>query len=135
MSILKKKSYENQNSAQILLSNNLFSSSIHCSYYSCLQLMKHILFEEGLTETELKSRQDASRRNLHEFLINHFIEGLRQNNLYRQYRNSIVKLPDLKYLRVNADYKEQEMRESDAQFAIDLANRISSDLKFLNNIR
>jgi hypothetical protein len=72
---------------------------------------------------------------LHEFLINHFIEGLRQNNLYRQYRNSIVKLPDLKYLRVNADYKEQEMRESDAQFAIDLANRISSDLKFLNNIR
>lgn len=135
MSILKKKSDENQNSAQILLSNNLFSSSIHCSYYSCVQLMKHILFEEGLTEMELKNRQDASGRNLHEFLINHFIDGLRQDNLYKQYRNTIVKLPDLKHLRVNADYKEQEIRESDAQFAINLSKRISSDLKFLNNIR
>lgn len=135
MSILKNKSDENRLAAHILLDNNHFSPSVHCSYYSCIQLMKYILLKDGLTESELYEKQKISEQNLHEFLINHFFKELRSGNAFSQYRNTIGRLPELKQLRVDADYKAIEISDEDARKAIQLSNRITSDLKFLNRIQ
>ena len=40
MSKLKEKAKFNLSAAEILQENNLFAPSIHCSYYSCFQLLK-----------------------------------------------------------------------------------------------
>ena len=136
MSILENKSNENHAAGLILINQNHFSSSVHCSYYSCIQLMKHILlFNEGKTEEELFAMQKSASQNLHEFLINHFISQLRENNVYTLYRDSIGKLGQLKVLRNNSDYKEIVIDETKARLASDLSLKILKDLKYLNGIR
>ena len=58
LSKLKNKSSENIEAADILNKNGLFSSSVHCSYYSCYQLMEHFLLRETL-----RNQFDEFRRN------------------------------------------------------------------------
>ena len=136
MGILENKSNENHAAGLILINQNHFSSSVHCSYYSCIQLMKHILLSNGgKTEEELYVMQKSTNQNLHEFLINHFIRQLRQNNVYHTYRNSIGKLAELKVLRNDSDYKEITIDETKAILASDLSSKILKDLKYLNGIR
>lgn len=136
MGILENKSNENHAAGLILINQNHFSSSVHCSYYSCIQLMKHILLFNGeKTEEELYVMQKSTNQNLHEFLINHFIRQLRQNNVYNIYRNSIGKLAELKVLRNDSDYKEIRIDETKAILASDLSLKILKDLKYLNGIR
>ncbi len=51
MSILKSKSDINLMAAELLHKNSLYPSVVHCSYYSCFQLMKHLwLGKMGKTE-------------------------------------------------------------------------------------
>lgn len=136
MSILENKSIENHAAGLILISQNLFSSSVHCSYYSCIQLMKYLLLlNEGKTEEELYLMQQTAKQNLHEFLINYFIQQLRENNVYTVYRNSIGKLTQLKALRNDSDYKEIIIDETKARLASDLSFKILKDLKYINGIR
>lgn len=136
MSILENKSNESHAAGVILINQNHFSSSVHCSYYSCIQLMKHLLlFREEKTEQELFKMQKLANQNLHEFLINHFIEQLKDNNMYFSYRKSIGRLGELKVLRINSDYKEIIINEAEAKFASDLSLNILKDLKFLNGIK
>ena len=136
MSILENKSIENHAAGLILISQNHFSSSVHCSYYSCIQLMKYLLLlNEGKTEEELYLMQQTAKQNLHEFLINYFIQQLRENNVYTVYRNSIGKLTQLKALRNDSDYKEIIIDETKARLASDLSFKILKDLKYINGIR
>lgn len=136
MSVLKTKSDENYRSSQILLNQSFFSSSVHCSYYSCVQIMKHILLQiDNKTENDIYEEQRANDNNLHEYLINYFVNKLRDNNLYSTYRNSIGRLTELKLLRNKADYKEIVISESEAIRANTLSSQILSDLKYLNGIR
>jgi hypothetical protein len=56
MSHLLTKSMQNLESADILINANMFSSSVHCSYYSCLQLCKHVLISDmGMTFAEVEN--------------------------------------------------------------------------------
>jgi hypothetical protein len=136
MSILESKSSENHAAGLILINQNHYSSSVHCSYYSCIQLMKHILLlNEEKTEQELFKKQQSASQNLHEFLINYFVRQLRVNNLYAQYRNTIGKLTELKVLRNDSDYREVVIDETKAKFASDLSLKILRDLKYINGIR
>lgn len=43
MSLIKHKSEENLEAAKILNNNIKFTSSVHCSYYAILQMMKYVL--------------------------------------------------------------------------------------------
>ncbi|MDY0280344.1 MAG: hypothetical protein RBR35_07270 [Salinivirgaceae bacterium] len=45
MSYLRQKSEFNLDAAKLLQSNSLFAPSVHCSYYSCLQLLKATIIE------------------------------------------------------------------------------------------
>ena len=130
MSILENKSNESHAAGLILINQNHFSSSVHCSYYSCIQLMKHLLLlNEGKTEQELFLMQQSANQNLHEFLINYFIRQLRDNNVYTQYRDSIGKLGQLKVLRNDSDYREIIIDKTKAKLASDLSLRILKDFK------
>jgi hypothetical protein len=136
MSVLKNKSDESYIAAKLLIDNKHFSSSVHCSYYSCIQLMKYILIDlEGKTEDDLLAEQQLNKEHSHEYLINYFIKLLQQNGVYKTYRNSIGELPKLKVLRVKADYKAINIIEEEAIQAHSLSKKITTDLRHINGIR
>ena len=74
MSELKKKSDSNMMSAQYLIDRGNFAPSIHCSYYSCVQLMLHILRSEyNKTEDDVVSESQQGSQDeggFHNWLIN-----------------------------------------------------------------
>ena len=127
MSELKSKSSQNITSALILINNNQFSSSIHCSYYACVQLMLHILradfnkSEQDITDESQTGSQDEG--GFHNWLIN-FIRGqffLRNNVDCRDFHSFITQL---KGKRIKSDYKNKEIKPNEAREAYDYTQRI-----------
>lgn len=103
---LLKKSEQNIEAAELLISNKFYASSVHCSYYSCLQLMTYIvLTEDVMTESQL----EKSKRS-HEDLITITYDFLRErtDDFYesRQIKN---KISDAKGSRKRADYQNSEI--------------------------
>ena len=68
MEILLIKSVDNYKAAKFLVENQYYNSSIHCAYYSCYQLMKHILFNELMCPNELPKNNENDSHN--KFKIN-----------------------------------------------------------------
>ena len=105
MGHLKNKSELNLGAAELLHKESYYPPVVHCAYYSCIQLMKHIwLNSMGKSEQELKVINNNSNQGSHEVLINQiksFIQSKSQND--REFYNDILQL---KRLRVNADYDD-----------------------------
>lgn len=92
---LLNKSALNSNAAEILNSspNYHYCSSIHCAYYSCLQMLRYILFEV-FKEDEDKIFANRStgiiKKGEHEYFIDKIHEDIIKSNkidLARDYKN------------------------------------------------
>jgi len=109
----------------------LFASSVHCSYYSCIQKMLHILRsdfkkteEEIDSESKLGSKDESGFHNwlinlfTREFFTRNFVEG-------REFSNFIGQL---KGFRIKSDYKNDKINPTIAKNSLDLANQINGIL-------
>ena len=108
MSQLKNKSELNRAAADFLQKQNYFPSVIHCTYYSCVQLMKHILiFTLGKTEAEISHEIRNSNSGSHEVMINNINDHLKNNN--KDWKTFNTNINQLKRLRVIADYENTQI--------------------------
>lgn len=130
MSHLLSKSGLNYKSAEFLHSKNLYCSSVHCSYYSCVQLMLHILRSDlGKTDSDIdeESRQGAKdEEGFHNWLRNTILRQffLKNAEAGREFNNFIGTLAGF---RVKADYKNYEVKETVAKQSIDYA-KVANEL-------
>ncbi|HBR10664.1 MAG TPA: hypothetical protein DD740_00335 [Chryseobacterium sp.] len=95
------KSDKTFDSAEILVSNNQKNSSIHCYYYSCLQLLNHFLNKQ-CRYSEQEIRNFANDKESHNKVIN-----LVKTKLDEKGINALSIFGDLNLLkkaRVKADY-------------------------------
>jgi len=98
MSKLLKKSQENETAAGILIDHGLYSSSVHCSYYRCVQHMLHI------STTMVPQVRDDWSQGSHNDLINKVRDLIRRKDpsASLEFNNDIQRL---KRMRVQADYQ------------------------------
>ncbi|PJC62847.1 MAG: hypothetical protein CO022_02365 [Flavobacteriales bacterium CG_4_9_14_0_2_um_filter_32_27] len=126
--ILKKKSESSIGAAKALNEINYYSSSVHCSYYSCLQLIKHILLHKyKKSEDELRNEQEKSGKPSHEYLINSILIKIRDVSPIN-FRDVSRELPALKMARIDADYKEIEIKKGMSEDAFDKATELLTTL-------
>ena len=124
MSIVKKKSQENLDSAKILIDNKKYNSSVHCSYYACFQMSKYCL---NNNEYEKYDEQDfytkSSGNDSHNHIsqkTNAFLKS--QNRFhYLEYKEC---MSSLKRMRKNADYDQYDVSESEADLSYDNAIKV-----------
>lgn len=107
MTILRQKSNFYLDAGKSLVKNSWYAPSIHCFFYSCLQLIKCAIREnEDITFEELEKRIKAQNDSTHTYLIR--IIG---NEIYRfdpdVYRDFNNQINELKLLRVESDYKNE----------------------------
>jgi hypothetical protein len=128
MTYLLQKSDQNfEASLSFISGDKSHCSAVHCAYYSCLQLMIHILLTySGKNEKDIydAARNDGSS---HKFYIREVGNLLENRN-----RGAILeynKIEDLKNYRVKSDYKNVPVSLNDLGKAIDLAQKIRSILK------
>lgn len=127
MTYLKEKSDNNVKSAQSLINQSLYSSSVHCSYYSCVQLMLHIL-RSDLSKTEAQIEREQRGQSFHNWLIN-LIKLEFDGRDPSQSRTFYSTIGQLKALRVKADYKNIEILPNEANRALTNANTMLMSLK------
>jgi len=97
MSELLKKSRDNHTASGILIDNGLYSSSVHCSYYRCVQHMLH------KSTTMLPPVRDDWSQGSHNDLINKVRDliKIKDPDASLQFTNNIFRL---RKMRVQADY-------------------------------
>ena len=128
MNILKDKSRFNREAAELCLKNNLYSPSIHCSYYSCIQYLLYILFEKlKLTEEEFTRKRSLLKIGTHSSAIK--LIGLdlvdKEKLDYTSFQRLILKL---KMLREKSDYKNVKINQDEGWTAINYSDSIKNIL-------
>lgn len=104
MSFYREKSRYNSEAANLCLKNNLYAPSVHCSYYSCVQYMFHVLFEKlKMTRKEFNKKRSSYKGRSHMMAID-----LVETDLRFKKKNDADEFQDmmrqLKKLREKSDY-------------------------------
>jgi len=131
MSIVKK-SKKNFKAGELLNKNSYFAASIHCFYYSCVQLMIYILNSIfKLSESDIDRLSKEAKTGFHNWLINKISQEAFSKNDIKNRRFFYNNVQQLKCLRINADYKSRVINSNKSQKAREISKQI---IKILNNI-
>lgn len=129
MSFLRSKSECNQQAANLLFEQNLHASSVHCSYYRCLQGIKDKLITVyEYSEKELNRKMEKG--NSHNILINYIKAELINSKKFSLSQKFSIRIGTLKGKRVDADYYDKEANATISKASILLADEI---IKLLND--
>lgn len=136
MSYLSQRSENNQEVVKQLISGPLHVSSIHCSYYSCVQLMKHILLhKKNMKERDisrgiwLHKDSNNGKGGLHEYIISYFADDLDDLDFHNTAGQTFYDwINDLKTFRVSSDYQDVAISQSDSQKAWKLSKQVLDHL-------
>lgn len=113
------KSQDTYNSGEMLRSNNLHNSSIHCYYYACVQLCNHVFVKtENLTDDQIRST--FKKLGSHHQTINKIVSKVGLSSR----KTLTVNLSTLKDKRQLADYRMFSLDKDDSQDAKDLCDDI-----------
>lgn len=125
MSKLREKSEFNILAANILLKQSLFAPSIHCSYYSCFQLMKFtIKYFFGEDYDTQVSNISNSLQGSHSYVISLMYKELTSLSNLEESRKFKRKIMDLKLLRAESDYDNIEIDFEKSDLAFKKANEL-----------
>ncbi len=133
--LLRDKATVNFDAAKLLKEspNYHHCSSIHCSYFSCFQVVKYIVLEiYGVHEESIYSsrRPDPSRpKSEHEYLIEYLHRKLIEKKEIIDASVFKNKINELKSMRTLSDYKMVFIDKFKSDKAYELANEISIILK------
>lgn len=137
---LSKKSTENLVASDLLITNKLYASSVHCSYYSMFQHMTCKLIKGKnitLNQFSTNSKDDEDRAS-HKYLLDETIsfltrkanrlETLERNIKLGQFQILRRNINGLKTLRVESDYKDITILEEKSKKALKDSQKIITDL-------
>ena len=131
MTHLRNKSKDNLKGAKTLQFNKIYAPSVHCSYYSNIQLMLHILqsdFKKTEKQIDAESKKGSKdEHGFHNWLKSQIARELFSRN-YKVLRDFNNFFGQLKALRVKADYKNFEIIENVAKASINKAKLINEIL-------
>jgi len=135
MSEFISKSLSNFESAELLIGNNKYSSSIHCLYYSTYQIILYItkyklggewdIFQEQKYADSLNNK--AQKEESHNLTISFIKDNItKTDEAFGRVFNS--KIGILKRYRHSADYKESIIDPRIANISLELSRNINDKL-------
>lgn len=124
---MKAKAIENLTSAQKLINNSQFTSSIHCSYYAVFQYMKYMLAHTTKSPITLSIQDSHTGDSSHEYILTEIQNRIDGNP--RSARTFAQRVRKLKNDRVEADYRQKSFTEEESIECRDCANALITNLK------
>jgi uncharacterized protein (UPF0332 family) len=125
MSYLRQKSDFNLDAAKELISKEIYAPSVHCSYYSCFQLMKFSINDFfGITYKEQSSTIASTKQSSHQYVINYILKELKEFDTRSEVQKLSRKIKDLKQYRVDSDYEDIEVNIEKGELALSIAEEI-----------
>ncbi|WP_375560488.1 hypothetical protein ACE193_22795 [Bernardetia sp. OM2101] len=135
MSEIESKSEQNLRMARLSIEKACYATSIHCSYYACVQFMTHLLYdyyEKSDEEISIQQKQISKELagGFHVWIINFFVIKLLPFEGGKIARDFSSDATQLKKWRVFADYKAKKITSDQAKQAQTYSENI---LKILQN--
>jgi uncharacterized protein (UPF0332 family) len=125
MSKLRQKSDFNIDAATLLIKESYYAPSVHCSYYSCFQLLKFSIKEFfGIEYATLTADITNSGQHTHQYVINYVSKELVSLVGAEESRQFKRKIKDLKQFREESDYENIEVNIDQGNIALTKANEI-----------
>lgn len=129
--LLLSKSDQNKSSAELLIENDKYAASIHCSYYSSIQVILHLIevnkddFETLRIDIN-KPLAKRKRRGKHLGIHQIYFEFLKSVICDEETRyDTLNDLEKLKLYRKRSDYENRNIEKELAQEALDLSKKIN----------
>ena len=129
MSNLENKSELNIQAAKKLIEENLYAPSVHCSYYSCFQLLKFKMNDFfDVTYEQLTADISSSPKGTHEYIIDFYTRSIKNN--VNKWKSTYFKrdIKDLKLFREKSDYEDINITKNQSDKAYNKAENL---LKFI----
>lgn len=125
MSKIRQKSDFNIDAAEQLLKEACYAPSVHCSYYSCFQLLKFTIKDFFGIDYDTQSANIAiSNQNTHQYVLNYLSSELRNFVSLKESRDFKRTFKDLKQFRLESDYENIEIGSDKGNEAFDKAKEI-----------
>lgn len=147
MPIIKNKSDENYDAADLLIDNGKLTASIHCLYYGAYQRAMYVMNKSGIgykeqsdnytnycgDQTVINSK--SKKLGSHEFLINEFIKlMLNKTNDFKLVSNLTRCFLYLKTCRKKADYENVIISQNDVNDCMSKATFVKETIdEFIKN--
>ena len=129
MSKLREKSEFNIDAAEYLLKKSLYAPSVHCSYYSCFQLLKYTIKAFlGINYDVQTSNITSSPQNTHQYVVNYVCNELETFISFEESRKFKRIIKDLKQFRIESDYENIEVSLDKGDVALRKAKEIRTYL-------
>ncbi len=128
MSELLKKHQQNCEAAESLIGNKLYAPAVHCSYYSCIQLITYAFLHEipGINLVEFQAELDD--QGSHNYLRREMKKQLLVLRVSRtQAAEFETALKELKQTRKEADYLDVSISPAESREA----RRVSEEVNLL----
>jgi len=135
MSVYLDKSQKNIDAADKLINTHkIYIPSIHCSYYSCLQVIIHILYKiEGWDYSQIKAECERAEHGSHVAMTKIIKEKIMRDSNNYSFANSVdSNIGKLKELRQNADYWDKV--HSDGEWEAKSKAALSLAKGFINKL-
>ena len=138
---LKQKSEFNLYAAEVLIKNNLYAPSVHCSYYACFQLMKNItshklgisyeMIDDFLKKKHLSLDERVKRTNEHGYIKQQILNDIVKKYSVKsdEYKDFNREFKDLQTYRIQSDYKDEEILSTEADKALRISVNLVGILK------
>lgn len=136
MSVLIAKSDENISSAQLLIDNKCYASSVHCSYYSSVQLVISLLLNKfGYTAEKLETESKSERKGSHVFAKNIIHQKMKDKGIRFKATEFYREMGELKNKREKADYQEEIIDKDFSESAVKQAHTVNEILTEIFEIK
>ncbi|RAJ04074.1 HEPN domain-containing protein [Chitinophaga skermanii] len=122
----KEKANQNLISAKLLIDKHIYCSSVHCSFYYCLQNLLHVLFTKKKYD-KAQFIADTKNNNTGTHLQASKLIGIEIAKVnmedYKWYQKHF---PELKKLREKADYSDEFIAQEEVHEALNKAQSIAT---------
>lgn len=110
MAKLRQKSDFNISAAEHLINIHLYAPSVHCSYYSCFQLLKYTIKQFfGMDYETIAVNISSSHQKTHQFVINYVYNELVKFDGIKNSRDFKRSIMELRQFREESDYENIEI--------------------------
>jgi hypothetical protein len=123
----KEKSIFNEMAAKLLITQGNPGPTVHCVYYSCIQLMLYIIFDKKKIYTELQFKEHTRGNGTHKTAIETIRKEIKYSGtVFKSFQREIV---IIKKLREKSDYHRAIITPSEGYEAIRSGTALKSSLK------
>lgn len=137
---VKYKSEQNAKAAELLIrestkDGDFYMAAIHCAYYSCVQLIKHVLCNNCEINYDYQIEPPKKlKKSSHIFLLNTIKKNMRKKSISaRNIRSIETSFYELKRLRIKADYSDEKIIIDNAENAIEKSKEIINEITEIYN--